>query len=81
MSQIAPDDAGGGFVGYIGCNRMVRSQGTGVLHLPSNKMDRERDDRVYALFRVATVVFRSAREEVALRGNFRSTIGIGWSFE
>ena len=81
MSRIAPDDASGDFVGYIGCNRMVRSQGTGVLHLPSNKMDGERDDRVYALFRVATVVFRSAMEEVTLRDNVRSSIGIGWSID
>ncbi len=81
MSRIAPDDEDGGFADYIGCNRIDRFQGTGVLHLPSNKIHGERDERVYALFRVTTGVFRSAREKVALRDNLRLTIGIGWSFE
>ena len=81
MSRIAPDDEDGGFADCIGCNRIDRFQGTGGLHLPSNKIQGERDDRVYALFRVGTVVFRFAREKVALRDNLRSTIGIGWSFE
>lgn len=80
MSRIGPDDEGGEFVGYIGCNRMVRFQGTGAHHLPSNEVDQERDDRVYVLFRAAIVLFRSAMDEMAMRDDLRSTIGIGWSF-
>lgn len=60
---------------------MMVLQGTDVLALPSKKVDRERDDRVYVLFRVAIVDFRSSVEETALRDNRRSTIGIGRSFE
>lgn len=79
-SRIGPDDEDGGFVDYTGCSRMVRFQGTGVLHLPSNKVDRKGDDRVYVFFSVAIVVFRSVIEEVDLREDLRSTIGIGKSF-
>lgn len=60
---------------------MVRSQGTGALHLPSKEVDPERDDKVYVLFRVADVVFTSAMDGMALRNDPRSTIGIGWLFE
>ena len=51
-------------------NRMVRFQaGTGVLHLPSNKAHGETDDQLH-------LVLRSAMEEVVLRDEFRSIIGI-----
>ena len=76
--QIGPDDEGGGFVDYIGCNRIVQFLGTGVLLLPSNEVDRQRDDRVSLLFRVALVVLGSAMEEAALRNNLHSTMGTRW---
>lgn len=60
---------------------MMVLQGTGVLALPSNEVDRGRDDRVYVLFRVAIVDLRFTVEETALRDNRGSTIGIGRSFE
>ena len=60
---------------------MMVLRGTDVLALPSNKVGLERDDRVYVLFRVATVDFRSSVEETALRDDLRSTIGIRRSFE
>ena len=68
-SQIEPDDEGGGFVGYIGYNRMVRSQGTDVLHQPSNQVDRKEEDRLH-------FVLSSAMKEVALRDIFSWIIGI-----
>ena len=45
------------------------------------KVDRERDDRLYVLFRVVIIDSRSSVEETALRDNLRSTIGIGRVFE
>ena len=45
------------------------------------KVDRDRDDRVYVLFRVAIICSRSSVEETDLRDILRSTIGIGLSFE
>ncbi len=57
-------------VDYIGYNKMVRLQGTGVLLLPSNNVDRKRDHRGH-------VVVRYTRKEVALRDGVRSIIGIG----
>ena len=47
---------------------MVRFR-TGVLHLPSNKVDRRRDDKF-------NVLLRSAMENVALRDIIGSIIGI-----
>lgn len=67
-SQIGLDDGGDGFVDYIDYSRMVRFR-TGVLHLPSNKVERIRDDVVH-------VLLRSAVEEEALRGTIRSIIGM-----
>ena len=45
------------------------------------RVDRERDDRVYVLFRVAIIGSRSSVEGTDLGDNLRSTIGIGLSFE
>ena len=45
------------------------------------RVDRERDDRVYVLFRVAIIGSRSSVEETDLGDNLRSTIDIGLSFE
>lgn len=60
---------------------MMVLPGTGVHPLPSNKVDRKRDDRVYVLFCVAIVGFVSPVEATALRDDIRSTIGIGRSFK
>ena len=59
---------------------MVRSQGTGVLHLPSNKINGKRGDRLYVLPCVLIGVFGSTTEEVAFCDNVGSTINIGGSF-
>ena len=48
---------------------MVRLQGTGVLHLPSNKVNQRRDGNFH-------VVLSSAMEEMILRASLRSIIGI-----